>query len=268
MITMDKFTEEISHFIGFFHISVENARAREAYSEFAFTKVELEVEKLSVHTSDFGAPFDLLGFDPGFGYRSPAPDHWHVPIRLGDAPPIPAGRTVGYAMEGRPLPDTLRDALATPMKTVQSFSAEIDPPGSIVNHFSQAISLSDDDYFGVGGHGLAFNAEAVDDATVLEGFEEASALSPLGDFARAGSSEDLIGLIKTIIEQLEDVPGDSDAVQLHISTATIDGTYVNGELVEEVPLIEDYHSIGSDESAEEENAEAGGSNAWVSGSSR
>ena len=267
MITMDKFTEEISHFIGFFHISVENARAREAYSEFAFTKVELEVEKLSVHTSDFGAPFDLLGFDPGFGYRSPAPDHWHVPIRLGDAPPIPAGRTVGYAMEGRPLPDTLRDALATPMKTVQSFSAEIDPPGSIVNHFSQAISLSDDDYFGVGGHGLAFNAEAVDDATVLEGFEEASALSPLGDFARAGSSEDLIGLIKTIIEQLEDVPGDSDAVQLHISTATIDGTYVNGELVEEVPLIEDYHSIGSDESAEEENAEAGGSNAWVSDNS-
>lgn len=265
MTTMDKFTEEISHFIGFFHISLETARAREAYTEFAVTKSQVEVEKLPVHTSDFGAPFDLLGFDPGFGYRSPAPDHWHVPTRLVDAPPIPAGRTVGYAIEAPPLPDTFRDAFGTPIKTVHSFSAEIEAPGSIVNHFSQAISLSDDDYFGVGGHGLSFNPEAVDDAEVLEGFEEASALSPLSDFARAGSSEDLIGVIKTVIEQLEDVPDDSDAVQVHISAASIDGIYVNGEMVEEAPVIEDYHTIDDDkESGEEENADDGGSNTWIS----
>ncbi|THV10179.1 hypothetical protein E9677_23630 [Rhizobium rhizophilum] len=264
MTTMDKFTEEISHFIGFFHISLENARAREAYTEFAVTRAQFEVEKLPVHTSEFGAPFDLLGFDPSFGYRSPAPDHWYVPTRLVDAPPVPADRTVGYAMDGRPLPDLFKDAAGTPMKTAHSFSQEIDPPGSIVNHFSQAISLSDDDYFGVGGHGLAFNPDTVDDAAVLGGFEEASALSPLGNFARAGSSEDLIGVIETVIEQLEDVPADHDAIQLHISATSIDGIYVNGELVEETPVIEDYHTFDDDESGEEEDVDDQSVNTWIS----
>ena len=32
------------------------------------TKVDVDVEKLPVHTSDFAAPFELLGFEPGFGY--------------------------------------------------------------------------------------------------------------------------------------------------------------------------------------------------------
>lgn len=264
MTTMDKFTEEISHFIGFFHISLENARAREAYTEFAVTRAQFEVEKLPVHTSEFGAPFDLLGFDPSFGYRSPAPDHWYVPTRLVDAPPVPADRTVGYVMDGRPLPDLFKDAAGTPMKTAHSFSQEIEPPGSIVNHFSQAISLSDDDYFGVGGHGLTFNPDTVDDAAVLGGFEEASALSPLGNFARAGSSEDLIGVIETVIEQLEDVPGDHDAIQLHISATSIDGIYVNGELVEEAPVIEDYHAFDDDVSVEEEDADDQGVNTWFS----
>lgn len=264
MTTMDKFTEEISHFIGFFHISVENARAREAYTEFAFTKLEGEVEKLPVHTSDFGAPFDLLGFEPDFGYRSPAPGHWHVPTKLADAQLMPASGPIGYDINAPTLPETFRDAFGSPMKTVLSVSPEIEAPGSVVNHFSQAIALSDDDYFGVGGHGLTFSPELIDDAAVLKGFEEASALSPLGDLARPGTSEDMISVIKTVIEQLEDAPADNDAVQLRISSKSIDGTYVNGELVEEAPKIEDYHSFDEDENEDGEDGESDASNTWRS----
>jgi hypothetical protein len=263
LTTMDKFTEEISHFIGFFHISVENARAREAYTEFAYSKAEVEVEKLPVHTSDFAAPFDLLGFDPDFGYRAPSPDHWYVPTRLVEAPVVTAGRTVAYQLDSPALPDTFKDAFGTAMKSVPSVSAEIEAPGSIVNHFSQAIALSDDDYFGVGGHGLAFNPEPIDDTAVLTGFETASDLSPLGDLERPGSSEDMVAVIETVIERLENAPADGDAVQIHVSSSTIDGIYVNGQLVNEAPNIEDCRSFEG-ETEEDEDAGDGAANTWIS----
>lgn len=254
---MDKFTEEISHFIGFFHISVENARAREAYNEFAFTKADVDVEKLPVHTSDFAAPFDLLGFEPDFGYRAPAPDHWYVLTKPVQSQSFSDARTFGHHIDGRVLPDTPNYGFNTPIDSVHYLypTPEILAPGSVVNHFNQAISLSDDDYFSVGGHGLAFNPEPVDDAAVLEGFEEAAALSPLGDLERPGSSADMIGVIQTVIDQLEDVPADSDAVQINLSATSIDGIYVNGELVEEAPNLDDYHSFDKDESDGDDSAE-------------
>lgn len=264
MTMMDKFTEEISHFVGFFHISVENARAREAYNEFAFTKADLVLDKLSVHESDFAAPFDLLGFDPGFGYRAKAPDHWYVLTKPVETQAITGMRTVGYQVDGPRPAETPDYGFNAPAKAVHYLSPEIEAPGSVVNHFSQAISLSDDDYFSVGGHGLTFDPESVGDAAVLEGFEEASALSPLGDLTRPGSSDDTIDVIETVIARLEDVSSEGDAVQLHLSAKSIDGIYVNGELVETAPDIEDYHSFDDKESEGDETADDGGSITWVS----
>lgn len=255
MTLMDKFTEEISHFIGFFHISVENARAREAYTEFAFAKVEGQVDELTVHSSDFAAPFDLLGFEPGFGYRAPPPDHWYVPVKMVAPEVTIAARSVGYSIVDNAIPNDIRDATSAAMGIVRYVSPEIDAPGSVINHFSQAISLSDDDYFSVGGHGLAFNPQAVDNAAVLDGFDQASALSPLGEFERAGSSEDVIAVIKSIIDQLDAAPADDEAVQIHIKANAIEGVYVNGELVEEAPKLEDYRSFGEEESAKDTDGE-------------
>lgn len=260
MTMMDKFTEEISHFIGFFHISVENARAREAYTEFAFTKVDLHVDKLSVHTSDFAAPFELLGFEPGFGYRAPAPDHWYVPTKAIAPEIIIAASSVGRYIDGGSPPDVFQEAAAAPLNTVHYVSPEIDAPGSVVNNFSQAIGLSDDDYFSVGGHGLAYNPTRIDDAAVLEGFDAASALSPLGPLERSSSSDDIIAVIQSVIDLLETASGEGEAVQVHIRADSIDGTYVNGKLVEEAPRLEDYRTF---DGAEDEAAEASGSNIWM-----
>ncbi|CAH0340671.1 hypothetical protein RHI9324_02351 [Rhizobium sp. CECT 9324] len=272
MTMADKFTEEISHFIGFFHITLENARAREAYNEFSFTKVDVDVEKLPVHTSDFAAPFELLGFEPGFGYRSPAPDHWYVLTKPVEPQFISVARTVGHHSDDRVLPDTPNYGFNTAQSSTVHFVApEIQAPGSVVNHFNQAISLSDDDYFSVGGHGLTFSPEPIDDGAVLKGFEEAAALSPLGDLARPGSSDEMVGVIKTIIEQLEEAPGGEDAVQVHISASSIDGIYVNGELVEEAPALEDHHAFAkdggeaddADDSEVEESGAGENSNTWT-----
>lgn len=260
MTMMDKFTEEISHFIGFFHISVENARARDAYTEFAFTKVDIDVKKIPVHTSDFAAPFDLLGFEPGFGYRAPPPDHWYVPAKAIAPEIIIAARSVGYYIDGRALPDGFKDDASAPANTVRYISPEIEAPGSVVNHFNQAISLSDDDYFSIGGHGLAYNPKVIDDTAVLEGFDAASALSPLGSLERPGSSDDMIAVIQSVIDQLETASGDGEAVQVHIRAESIDGIYVNGVLVDEAPQLEDYRSF---DDAEDEATEASGSNVWM-----
>lgn len=263
MTMLDKFTEEISHFIGSFHASLEQARAREAYTEFAFEKGEATIEALPVHTGDFAAPFDLLGFEPDFGYRSPVPSHPPVVAKAAGSEPLAGARTVGYHVEAQTGPDLPGD-VAAPINLVQSFTAEIEAPGSVVNHVSQVVSLSDDDYFSIGGHGLSFHPEAIDDADVLEAVEQASALSPLGDLERPGSSDEVIDVIKTIMDELEDTSEDSDAVQVHISAKSIEGTYVNGELVETAPRIEDHHAFDEDETGADEQADLPASNTWVS----
>ena len=247
MTMMDKLTEEISHFIGFFHISVENARAREAYTEFAFTKVDVHLDKLQVHTSDFAAPFDLLGFEPGFGYRAPPPDHWYVPTKMVAPDVMIAARSVGYRPGDDVVSIDIKETTSAAMGTILYISPEIDAPGSVVNHFSQAISLSDDDYFSVGGHELALNPEQIDNAAALEGFIQASTLSPLATFERAGSSENVIAVIKSVIDQLDDAPLDDEAVQIHIKADAIDGIYVNGELFEQVPILEEYRAFADEE---------------------
>ena len=265
MTMMDKFTEEISHFIGFFHISVENARARDAYTEFAFTKTDLHVDKLPVHTSDFAAPFELLDFEPAFGYRAPLPGHWYVPTKTVAPEVIGAARSVGVTTRDLLPPQELDQMTSAVISTARSLSPEIEAPGSLVNHFSQAISLSDDDYFSIGGHGLSFNPELIDNAVLLEGFEKASALSPLGTIERAGSSEDVIAVIQSIIEQLEAETAADEAIQVHVRADAIDGIYVNGKHVDEAPEIEDYRSFDRDdgESNEEQIAEASGSSIWI-----
>ena len=262
MTMMDKFTEEISHFIGFFHINVETVRARDAYNEFAFHKADVTLDKLPVHTSDFAAPFDLLGFEPGFGYRSPAPDHWYVVNRPFESQLSTGGRLVGDQLDSRVFRAAPDQDLNISNNAVRYLSPEIEPPGSVVNQFNQAISLSDDDYFSVGGHGLTFSPQVIDDAAVLQGVEETLALSPLGDLVRPGSNEDFINVIHTVMDRLQDVPEGSDAVQLHISAKSIDGIYVNGEMVEEVPLVEDYHSFDEEEEGTDATDES--SSTWTS----
>ncbi|MDH4440098.1 MAG: hypothetical protein QE284_06900 [Rhizobium sp.] len=241
---LDKFTEEISHFIGALHASLEHARAREAYSEFAFQKVEATVDELPVHTGDFAAPFALLGFEPDIGYRSPVPGHPELATKSPDVPVLTAARTVGYHVEvniDTPFPG----GTGSSSTLGRSFTAEIEAPGSVVNYISQAISLSDDDVFSIGGHGLRFQPDPIDDAELLDAAESVSALSPLPEITRPGSGEEVLQVIKMIMEEAGEVSedGDSDAVQIHISASSIDGIYVNGQLVDVAPEIEDHHAF-------------------------
>ncbi|WP_341488028.1 hypothetical protein [Pararhizobium sp. A13] len=246
---LDKITEEIAHFIGVFHVSVEDARFRETYLEFSFDPVEAELDPLPVVETSFEAPYELLGYDPGLDYRSPAPQPWHLDPQSAKFQDVPPFHGADETIPGNTGYDWPEHAAAT-HGTTKFIPPEIEPPGSVVNHLNQAIALSDNDYVGVGGHGLVYSPDPIDNSDLLEGADAAASLSPISDLERPGSSAEIIAVIKTASSQLEAAQtGAGDVVEKLVTAETLEGVYVNGELVLEAPKLEDYHLF------EEENSE-------------
>jgi hypothetical protein len=254
MTIMDKITEDIAHFIGVFHISVEDARFREAYPEFSFNPVKAELDPLPVIDPDFAAPYQLLGYEPGFEYRSPAPEFlrpYFRPAEFQDEihPRSPDGKLPGNIEYDWPKYEALSRG------TTKSTPPEIEPPGSVVNYINQAVGLSDDDYFGVGGHSLVFSPDPIDNSELLEGAEATASRSPIGDLERPGSSAEIIAVIKTTVSQIEaaesGAAGVDGAVQVFTTADTIEGIYVNGELIAEAPKLEDYYSFDDEKESED-----------------
>lgn len=262
MTIMDKITEEIAHFIGVFHISVEDARFRETYPEFSFNPDQSELDPLPVIDTDFAAPYQLLGYEPGLDYRSPGPELWHPYLRPTKFEDTPHPQSADGPAPSNTEYDWPKHEAAAPSRgTTKFIPPEIEPPGSVVNHLNQAIALSDDDYFGVGGHDLVFSPDPIDNSELLEGAEATAALLPIGDLERPGSSAEIIAVIKTSISQLDAAQSSAgDAVQVFTTAEAIEGVYVNGELVAEAPKLEDYHSPDDEEKESEDDP---GSNTWT-----
>jgi hypothetical protein len=257
MTTMDTITEEIAHFIGLFHTNVEDARLRDSYKDFSLYTPEQFIPPSVVTQSHFEAPYELLGFDPYVAYKSPASftPIWHPHFVGGyDHPSIPVVEI--RTLYGRhEMPQHEYPSYASG----KSFTWEIEPPGSVANFIVQAASLSDNDSFGVGGHGLTFNPTPVDNGELLQTANEVLSDAPIGNLEMPKSSADLIEIIKTVASQLESLSADSDGPMegfVHQST-TIDGIYVNGVLVDEAPKLEDHHSFDEDEDEADAAADAG-----------
>jgi hypothetical protein len=260
-VTMfDKITEEIAHFIGVFHVSVEDARFREAYQEFSFNPLPSELEPLPAIIPDFAAPYQLLDYDPGLVYRSPWPEPWHANARPTQFQDTHRPDNVDGADPGSTWYDWPKYEAARSHGATKFTPPELDPPGSVANYINQIVALSDDDYFSVGGHSLVFSPDAIDNSKLLASAESAMAASPIDDLERPGSSDEIITLIKTSILQIEtEEVASTDDVQMFKIEETIEGVYVNGELVAEAPKLEDYHSFDDEEVSEED----AGSNAWM-----
>lgn len=257
MITMDKITEEIAHFIGMLQMNAEQALVRHAYEEFDARKsADPEPDERAPDDVPFEAPYEFLGFDPGVPYRSPGPgpmdgDPHRFPNLLPPPPPL--------------VPD-FPEFSVTPMVRIQDAVAsgaaaaagppELEPPGSVVTYITQAIGLSDNDDFSIGGHGLSFSPAVVDTDELLDAAEAAYALSPIGGMERPGSSAEMIETVNAIAARLEGfAAGNGSEFEVVVQQGEgIEGIFVNGELVEELPKLADYHEF---EKPEEEGETAG-----------
>ena len=253
MTTMDRITEEIAHFIGLFHLNEEHARVREAYEKFTPAKAapsDPDVSPLIVPA--FDAPYELLDFEPWVRYHAPAYPLLPYSAKL-------APWTLVKFKQLQPVTEWQKDLYSGPHLMQYGFSQtillpEIQPPGSIANYLNQIIALSDDDYFGVGGHGLVYSPAHVDNAALLDAAAMALALSPIGNLGLPGSAEAIRDFITTASAELEayTVEADGPAEVFMHKAVTIEGIYVNGKIVDEAPKIDDYHSFDEEEGEDAE----------------
>ncbi|WP_192359711.1 type I secretion protein [Mesorhizobium mediterraneum] len=256
---MDKITEAISHFVGLFEITLEQTRLRKAYDEFkALQAVEEERPELSSHTIDVEAGYNLEDFVPSIQY-SPVPPKFVLTTPWSEfqfAPPdIPA----------IPQPDVVYPGLLLHPEAPLMGSApsrlilpHIEPPGSVAVLINQELRLSDNDYVGAGGHGLKFSPEAANYGAEMAALLGAAAdLSPIDDLEMPGSSEEIVTIIKTAGERLNGHPEESDgeADVFVVKADVIEGTYVNGQSVDEAPKLDDHLPEKHRRADEEEDEE-------------
>ncbi len=234
----DKATEAIAHFIGLFEIKIEELRLRDAYEEFtAFQEDERDPPELPFVPVNVKAPYELKDFNPDIPYEPLAPelvglDPWSY---VGPLPPAfsAPGDVAAFAKPG-----LLPQHWSTAKSSSQKFDFQIDPPGSVALYSSQYIRLSDNDFVSIGGHGLSFDLR-IDNSAMLAGLiETARQVSPLADAEEPGSPDAVLTFIDTASQQL-DVYSSGEG-QVLAKSATLEGTYVNGELVDEAPRLEDY----------------------------
>lgn len=268
---MDRTTEAIAHFIGLFAITVEEAQQRDLFKEFAVANGKWDAPAPLPDTQlSFSADYVLEGYDPGLIYRAPAPDI--VPWTTWSSVHLaPIGAEVGAGSAAVPRPSAQSEPLLKSSTTQDATPFEIEPPGSVANYIHQGISLSDDDYFGVGGHGLKFTPEPVGDAAVIDLFGTADALSPIPDGDAPGDAAALVEFIEATADAIEAYDpqlslggmADEDVESLFVAKEpSIDGTFVNGE-VGEAPELEDYFSLEERYSSGAHSDEPLASNATV-----
>lgn len=247
MTMLDRVTEDISHFIGFFHLSVEEARLRDSFTDFYYhANIRDAVEQLTFSAS-FNAPYTLLGYDPALIYR-PVPPDFPVaqPINtINEAQLVPAGFAWEIGESDARLPNG-SGHVTVASGSISMMAPELEPPGSIATYAYQYIHLSDNDVFSVGGHGLSFQASVMSINEMLDLASTVTAFNPLAEVSAPGSAGDMISLIKTTADILNAAPNGIAGEMVVAQGETVSGIYVNGIQVDEAPKLEDFHSFEDD----------------------
>lgn len=256
MLGMDKITEEISHFIGIFHTTLEAARQRDSYDDFSFSLPRQDVQSSTSESETFATPFEFLGYDPFLFYRPVAPlfpkaTFWEVPS------PVMAAQSVVTWRESPP-PDAQLMRMPAPGPAAEIEMPPIEPVGSVLNYIQQHIILSDNDVFSVGNHALAVVGTTMATKSLLDAADMITSMFPLSDVEAPGSADEMISLVKGAAEALDVAAQEGDFIVAQ--TGALSGSYVNGELVTEVPRLEDYHAF-QDEEGEVEDHEDGANDA-------
>ncbi len=247
---MDKITESIAHFVGLFHMSAEQARAHKDFLEFEALKAAQQHEaELNHVTVDVRAPQDLVDYDPSLHYTAPGPQWvWAAgsPSLAVDAPDIGVA-AVKHAMPGvvHPAGQTVHVSIPAPAAQVEHVGQEMEPAGSVVEIVHQVNWLNDDDYVSAGGSGLTFTPIDGNGADIPSLLNAASQFDPLGHAGMPGNAQAAAEFIVEAAQSIkalaatEQADGGHDGVFVAVGD-TIEGTFVNGELLAQAPVLADH----------------------------
>lgn len=231
-LTNDPTTEIVAHFLGYFEVAVEAMRTRLGYEQIeaalAPGQIDPVLEQISVEITQ---KFALGAYQPGVAYVPPV---WEIrgksPVE-DIAAPAPFSR-IHLPPIDADAPEHPHDASYTP--TGPFIGPE---PGSVIAIIAQSITLSDDDIVVLGHYDgpLVFQSGAAEALTLMHG--AASAISgPVTGAAALHAASDVPVFIEHVAEvfaELATSEGPPDTT-VHV-TESIEGIYVNGELVEEAP---------------------------------
>jgi len=254
---MDKITESITHFIGLFHLSLEQARARLDYTEFDPAARQAQEAAEIVQ-----AP---VAFRPDYSFNDPDPGLRHVP----STPEIVRLQAESY-VEFDPIVVTVpAGQLVKPIGGVMGHASQygvgskpemkpvdIEAPGQVSLSIAQHNVLYDDDYVSVGGHGFSM-AQIGAPAIVLDTLV-ATALKadPLDTLEQPGSPGAIGGFVEHAVAQLRDAVSEVSHPSTSVGTSqgdtaehlsyegfakhaeAIEGIYIGGEEAAAAPRLE------------------------------
>lgn len=236
----DKVTEIVAHMIGFFHIAVEEERMRDAYDDFKAQQLaDAETNDLTNIVVKFKAPYTLKDFTPVVEYTptdlEQAPQFYGpeiLNIYLPYYQPLAGGaEELAWAASGTP---SLSFSFNRPHLTLE-------PAGSVVTISIQSAWMEDND-------DLFLNeipAEFSDPAEYLATLQSLNAIAQVLGVAATSVSLDLSESTLGTVKALHDSMGATDGTSRLGETVTAlhgeeaSGSYVNGETVEETPILDD-----------------------------
>ncbi|MDX8512181.1 type I secretion protein [Mesorhizobium captivum] len=259
---LDKITEVISHFIGMFEISVEEARQLKTFDDFKIAEAAKEdTPDLPNSNVNIKAPYTLDDFDPHVPYMGLKPDLvlntvgssvWYTPIEIhlhGQLHP-------GHHHFHLPHLPGFGGGMILP---------HVEPPGAVAAYFNQEIRLSDNDYVGAGGHGLTFSP-VIDHSSQIASLTNAAAdVSPIDDVSLLGTPDDMAAAVIAMGERIEAYSGGSSGeANVFVLRPDADsgppaGTYVNGQLVDaaDAPKAEDHINLLKEQQQDDKAASDG-----------
>ena len=237
-MALDRISEEISHFIGLFHLEIEAAKLRLDYQAF---KVAQD-----------GPALDPLSGDP-FSGRSELPKGQ---VKTGlDNPKFPADAPVAgppavaamLPQSPQAFPDKLQSdpveitfpVLGLGGLTITGPSFEI-MPNSIVMVIQQSAYLTDNDLLLFDGS-ATFTDPAVFLTLLMDLGELAQSLSLIDPWIWSPADGPVYDSVMKMVEALEqaDLPQQDGVAAVLLRGEEAEGIFVNGEKVDELPLIKD-----------------------------
>ncbi|EEW57358.1 conserved hypothetical protein [Ruegeria sp. TrichCH4B] len=256
----DKVTEIVAHMIGVFHIAIEEARMRDVYAQFQAAKLEdPAVEDLLNISVKISAPYTLTDFSPSVEYTPSAADYFFAPdgygLYLADLFYQPLGQLA--LIEGSP------DGQAAPLPFFPARShLTLEPPGSVATITAQVAWMEDDDELYLNEE----QAEFVDPSTYLTSLHSLALISKaLGATTSEAPLDFSESTLSAALEFYEAISAVEDASRIG-ETVTVSfgadaqGNFVNGETVEETPVLDDvmpayFQAENPDVTLEEEESD-------------
>jgi hypothetical protein len=262
-VHLDRISEAIAHFIGLFHTETEQARLRDDYLAFKALQAAHDPAPADEHAPlVFQSPYDFDDPDPGIHYVPAAPEIANL-TALSQMSAAPIEIPIPPDMQFVSYPDDVR----WPIPAAQAATARefhLQPPGSVASHVAQVNHLVDNDFVHVGLGNVEFHMIGAPNLVLDALVQDASQDIPLPT-ASFGSTAEIGGFVSNAVASLDafvaavqaqgvqnqdggvEVTTQSDvggvSIQADISVfdqPLADAIYVNGHMVSDAPMLDDY----------------------------